>query len=156
MWENLQNQLRVREISNKMKQFILIVTLLLTIGFANAQTKKSPTKAYITYTISKSENSQDARNLTNDEVKINLYINDLIIDTYIDYGSGEYSKEDMALYLQSDLSQKTYTISILNESHIVVSLILFFDGEQRQIWNRTYSMNIDNKWSKPKCEGDCE
>ena len=61
----------------------------------------------------------------------------------------------MALYLQSDMSQKTYQISILNESQIVVSRILFFDGEERQIWKRTYSMNIDNKWSKSKCEGDC-
>ena len=139
-----------------MKNLLILTTMLLTFGFANAQTKNSSPKAYMSYTVSKSENGQDARNLTNDEGNINLYINDLIIDTYIDYGSGEYSKEDMALYLQSDLSQKTYTISILNESQIVVSLILFFDGEERQIWNRTYSMNIDKKWSKSKCEGDCE
>lgn len=140
----------------KMKKLLLMATMLLTFGFVNAQTKKSPPKAYMNYTISKSGNNQDARNLSSDEVNINLYINDLIIDTYIDYGSGEYSKEDMALYLASDISQKTYTISILNESQIVVSLILFFEGEERQIWNRTYSMNIDNKWSKTKCEGGCE
>lgn len=139
-----------------MKKLLILTTMLLTFGFANAQTKKSPPKAYMSYTVSKSENGQDSRNLTNDEVNINLYINDLKIDNYIGFGSGEYSKEDMALYLQSDLSQKTYTISILNESQIVVSLILFFDGEERQIWNRTYSLNIDNKWSKSKCEGDCE
>ena len=134
--------------------FILLTISLITFG-QTAQTKKSLPKAYMKYTISKSENGKDARNLSNDEIKINFYINDLIIDTYIDFGSGKYSKEDMALYLQSDMSQKTYQISILNESQIVVSLILFFDGEERQIWNRTYSMKIDNKWSKSKCEGDC-
>ena len=140
-----------------MKKLILFLVVLNLITFGQtAQTKKSLPKAYMKYTISKSGNNQDARNLSSDEVNINLYINDLIIDTYIDYGSGEYSKEDMALYLASDISQKTYTISILNESQIVVSLILFFEGEERQIWNRTYSMNIDNKWSKTKCEGDCE
>jgi hypothetical protein len=139
-----------------MKQFILTATLLITIGFAQAQSQNIEPKVYLTYSISKPVNSQDARDLSSDEIKINLHINDLIIDTYIDYGSGEYSKEDRALYLASDISQKTYTISILNESQIVVSLILFLEGEEHQIWNRTYSMNIDNKWRKTKCEGECD
>jgi len=111
---------------------------------------------YLTYKISQFDKDQDARNLSNDEIKISLYINDLIIDTYTDYGSGEYSKEDMSLYLASDMSQKTYSISIINEHQIVVYYTLFFDGEERKIWNRTYSMLKDNNWSESVCEGDCE
>jgi hypothetical protein len=139
-----------------MKHLLLLATMLLTIGFTNAQTKESSPEVYMEYTIVKSENGQDARNLRNDEVKINLYIDDLIIDTYTNFGSGEYSKEDMALYLASDLSQKTYQISVITESQIAVSLILFFEGEDLQSWNRTYSKNMDNKWIESKCEGDCE
>jgi hypothetical protein len=87
---------------------------------------------------------------------INLFIDDSIADSYTDFGSGEYSKEEMTLYLQSDISQKTYAIKIINEYQAIVSLIIFFDGEEREIWKKTYSTNGVQKWSKTKCEGDCE
>ena len=122
----------------------------------NSNSLVSQPKVYLNYKISKIEKGQDARNLSNDEVKINLYINDEIVDSYIDYGSGEFSKEDMALYLQSDMSQKTYQISILDEKNIVVTRILFFDGNETQIWKRSYSINIENKWVETKCEGECK
>ena len=122
----------------------------------NSKSLVSQPKVYLNYKISKIEKGQDARNLSNDEVKINLYINDEIVDSYIDYGSGEFSKEDMALYLQSDMSQKTYQISILDEKNIVVTRILFFDGNETQIWKRSYSINIENKWVETKCEGECK
>jgi len=139
-----------------MKQFIITATILLSINFTNAQTNKSIPRVYMTKSITKLENGNDARNLSNDEVNINLIINDLIIDTFTDFGSGEYSKEDMSFYLQSEMSQKTYIISILNESQMSLSYILLFDGEEREVWNKTYSINIDHKWSKLKCEGDCK
>ena len=122
----------------------------------NSKSLVSQPKVYLNYKISKIEKGQDARNLSNDEVKINLYINDKIVDNYIDYGSGEFSKEDMALYLQSDISEKTYQISILDETNIVVTRILFFDGNETQIWKRSYSINIENKWVETKCEGECK
>jgi len=138
-----------------MKQFILMATILLPILFTNAQTNKSLPKVYMTKSITKLENGNDARNLSNDELNINLIINNLIIDTFTDFGSGEYSEEDMSFYLQSEISQKTYIISILNESQMSLSYILFFDGEEREVWKKTYSINLDHKWSKSKCEGDC-
>jgi hypothetical protein len=40
------------------------------------------------------------------------------------------------LYLQSDISQKTYTIQILNDTQVVIAYILFFEGGDREIWKK--------------------
>jgi hypothetical protein len=139
----------------KIKLFFLIPIMLLTISSVFTQTENSMPKVNMNYSIIKVIHGQDARDLSNNEVSIKLYINDEIIDEYTSFGSGEYWKEDMTFYLESDYSQKYYKISILNKSQILVSLNLFIDGEEQLVWNKTYSINSNNKWSKSKCDGNC-
>ena len=139
----------------KIKLFFLIPIMLLTISSVFTQTENSMPKVNMNYSIIKVIHGQDARDLSNNEVSIKLYINDEIIDEYTNFGSGEYWKEDMTFYLESDYSQKYYKISILNKSQILVSLNLFIDGEEQLVWNKTYSIKSNNKWSKSKCDGNC-
>jgi hypothetical protein len=118
---------------------------------------KEPSRAFISSELVKNINGQDARNLSNDERRINFYINDLLIDTYFDFGAGEYSSEKMEYYLQSDLSQKTYSIRRTDSLQLyIVTLTLFFDGEERKVWDKTYFLNSYNQWVKEKCEGECD
>jgi len=118
--------------------------------------KSALPSVYLTYTIIQSNTDPDDAIYSSDEIKIYLYSNDLIIDTYTDYGAGDYSTEYMTLYLRSDVSQKYYSISIINEHQIVVSYSLNIEGEEQEVWNRTYSMLRDNNWSESLCEGDCQ
>jgi len=136
-------------------EFILSTILFFNIGCVYSQTNSSIPKVYMRHSLLKIKDGQDARNLSNNEIKINFYVNDIIIDDYTDFGSGSFSKEEMTFYLESDISQKYYMISIINATQILVSKTLYFEGEERMIWNKTYTL-INNKWIKSKCEGDCD
>ena len=73
-----------------------------------------------------------------------------VMDCYVITGQ-EIDDEGVRSY-----SGNIKSFSILNESQMSLSYILLFDGEEREVWNKTYSINIDHKWSKLKCEGDCK
>lgn len=137
-----------------MKYTLITAFLILNIGFVNA--KNNPPKVYLSYSITNNTGNQETTNLSSDEIAVNLYINNVKIDTYIDYGSGEYIEEDLSLYLQSDISQKTYTIQILNDTEVNITYILFFEGEGREVWKKTYSVSDQNYWTISQCEGNCE
>lgn len=117
-----------------MKYTLITAFLILGIGFVNA--KNNPPKVYLSYSIINNTDNQEATNLSSDETAVILNINNIKIDTYIDYGSGEYIEEDLSLYLQSDISQKTYTIQILNDTQVVIAYILFFESGDREIWKK--------------------
>jgi hypothetical protein len=104
----------------------------------------------------KNVSGQDARSLSNNEVKINFYIGDYLTDSYFDFGSGEFSSEDLSYYLQSDLSQKTYQIKKNNNSTYSVTLTLFFEGEERVLWEKQYVLDANYLWIKSNCKGDCD
>ena len=137
-----------------MKLFCFLTIFFFNIDNTFSQTDISMPKVNMRYSVLKIKDGQDSRDLSNNEIKISFYINDVRIDEYNDFGSGSYSKEEMTFYLESDISQKYYTISIINKSQILVSYMLYFEGEERLIWKNTYSLN-NNKWVKSKCDGDC-
>jgi hypothetical protein len=112
-----------------------------SVGVNNNQTNHSK-KAFFSHKVTKSSDAQDARNLSNDEVEISLYIGETIIDTYKDFGSVEYIEDKTVLFISSDFSEKTYILELLNETHLKVKKITYFDGEEILDWKKTYVVEI--------------
>jgi hypothetical protein len=104
----------------------------------------------LTYNAINASKGQDARNGSNDEIIVKLYANNVKIDSYSDFGSGEYSEEEMSLFLSSDISEKTYKINVLNDSKITVSYVLILQGDEKENWIYTYVKDKNNKWNKIK------
>ncbi|MFN6040218.1 MAG: hypothetical protein ACK452_17230 [Bacteroidota bacterium] len=133
-----------------MKKITLSIIIILIILVLNAQQKKLTPKFYLTYNAINASKGQDARNGSNDEIIVKLYANNVKIDSYSDFGSGEYSEEEMSLFLSSDISEKTYKINVLNDSKITVSYVLILQGEEKENWIYTYVKDKNNKWNKIK------
>lgn len=92
------------------------------------------------------------QNKAEDEIAVLFYIENHLIATFIDYGTGESDCGGLRLY--SEISQKSYLIEIVNNKTIKLRYETYFDGEQSEVWVRTY-IQENEKWKQSKCDGEC-
>jgi hypothetical protein len=116
-----------------MKNLILIFIAFLL--FENANSQNLP-QVSLECVIVKAEAGQDESYGSNDEVKINLYIDGLILDSYFSYGTCDYYEDSKTLYVNSDISEKSYEISVLNDYQIEVAHFSFFEGMETEVWKK--------------------
>lgn len=93
----------------------------------------------------------------NTETKLIFSINDVVIDEYLEFGDVMIEKDEdgnVHAFFASDISQKTISTEIVNSNKILVKNLLFFDGEERELWVREY-MKVNGAWKFVKCEGEC-
>jgi hypothetical protein len=121
----------------------------------NNSQKTQQKKFFFSHKVTKSVSSQDERNQSNDEVEISVYIGEVKVDKFNDFGSVDYNEDNTILYVYSDISEKTYVLELVNESQVNVKKIAFFDGEEMLDWSKSYVVDSNNKWKRLKCEGNC-
>jgi hypothetical protein len=121
----------------------------------NNSQKTQQKKFFFSHKVTESISSQDERNQSNDEVEISVYIGEVKVDKFNDFGSVDYNEDKTVLYVFSEISEKTYTLEWANESQVQVKKTVFFDGEERLDWTKSYVVESNNKWKCSKCQGNC-
>lgn len=123
-----------------------------------AETKKSlPTLGFEVKQL-KGNTLSEGTHGDNSEMELIFSIDSKPIDSFEEFGQVDIEKDEngnLNAYYASDLSQVTISAEVIDENRIVLSKTLFFDGEERSIWTRTYSKS-DDTWKMAQCEGECD
>jgi hypothetical protein len=122
------------------------------------ETKESLPKVSFEVKILSKNNLQQGTHGDNSETELIFKIDGAKVDSFQEFGAVEIEtdeNENVHAYYASDLSQNTISSEIIDGNTILLSKVLFFDGEERSIWSRTYTKS-NGKWELSKCEGECE
>ena len=122
------------------------------------ETKESLPKLSFEVKILSKSNLQDGTHGDNSETELIFNIDGATEDSFNEFGAAEIETDEngnIHAYYASDLSQNTISSEIIDGNTILLSKVLFFDGEERSIWSRTYTKS-NGKWDMSKCEGECE
>ena len=106
----------------------------------------------------KANNLQAGTHGDNAERELLLIIDGIKADSFLEFGRADIDKDEagnLCVYYASDLSQVTIRSKIISSNNITVSRALFFDGEQRNTWKKTYSKS-NGTWKMIKCVGECQ
>jgi hypothetical protein len=123
-----------------------------------SETKESLPKVSFEVKILSKNNLQEGTHGDNSETELIFNIDGAKVDSFKEFGTVEIETDEngnVHAYYASDLSQNTISSEIIDGNTILLSKVLFFDGEERSIWSRTYTKS-NGKWDKSKCEGECE
>lgn len=112
-------------------------------------------KVFFSHKVKKTAGGKDARALSNNEVEISVYIGDVLIDSYQDFGGVDYDENKTNLFVYSDIAEKNYMLKVFSESQIEVTSVIYFEGEERENWRKTYTLDSNGKWKRTKCQGNC-
>ena len=119
--------------------------------------KSSPKLGFEVKTV-KGNNLQEGTHGDNSEIELIFSVEGTQVDSFKEFGQIDIENvEDgnLTAYFASDLSQVTISTEIINDKKNLVTKLLFFDGEERIIWVRTY-INSNGQWLMSKCTGECE
>lgn len=158
-----------------MKFKILIITLIISLSSCGSNEQNAPQiEVDDNSEITKDENSLEVKEeytpnakvlayktkkstqnseQSDAEQDVFFYIDDVTVAKFKDFG--EASSDEEGLYLASDISQKSYLIEIVNNKTIKLRYETYFEGEQSEVWVRTYIREND-KWKQSKCDGECK
>lgn len=100
--------------------------------------------------------SQDQRYGSDSESMVELYIDNIKVDEYKEYGDGDLLENGKQVNLNSEISDKIYTIPYENETTVKINLVIFFEGEEIVQWTKIYTKTNAGKWELANCQGNCD
>lgn len=100
--------------------------------------------------------NQDARVGTDSESLVELYIDNTKVDAYKEWGDGDLFEEGTQANLNSEMSEKIYTIPVIEQDMIEVKMTMIFEGEEKDQWTKTYTKNDSGNWTLTNCKGECD
>lgn len=100
--------------------------------------------------------NQDQRYGSDSESMVELYINNIKVDEYKEYGDGDLLENGKQANLNSEISERIYTIPFENETTVKINLMIIFEGEEKDQWTKTYTKINAGKWELNNCKGYCD
>jgi hypothetical protein len=117
-----------------------------------------PVNAFFEYKIIKLVDNQDGRFGSDTEVKLNLIIQNQLVDTYSEFGIPELNSTKNEIFLTSEMSEKTYEIKPISATSIILKYHFFCSDceTQEKEFEKGYIKDDNGVWRYHSCIGDCE
>ncbi len=79
------------------------------------------------------------------------------VDSYKEFGTPELNKDKDQIYLTSEMSEKTYELTIVNANKVLVKYHFFCSEceQQDKEHEKIYTRELNGKWKFDSCKGDC-
>ena len=138
--------------------YSLFISTWLGLSAQAEEIPKAPknTMNFVLKTLKKGE-ATDARGASNSEIQIKLLANKKLVATYVDFGDASVYRDgnDISVSLRSGISEKSFTATAEGQNQINVSKDMFFMGEDKHIWSKSYRFSKTKGWVLHSCTGDC-
>lgn len=120
--------------------------------------RKNEVAVIFTYKVIKQVENRDARVGTDSETEVYLMIQNQRVDTYSEYGDPELDSSKMQIYLNSEMSEKSYEIVSITPSKVSVKRSIFCSDcvDQESELVKVYQKDDSEIWKFSSCSGDCE
>lgn len=119
---------------------------------------KNEVAAIFTFKVITQVENRDARVGTDSETEVYLMIQNQRVDTYSEYGDPELDSSNRQIYLNSEMSEKSYEIVSITPSKVLVKRSIFCSDcvNQESELIKEYQKDVSGKWNYSSCSGDCE
>jgi len=79
-----------------------------------------------------------------------------LVDSYQDFGDGDLFENGTQANLNSEMSEKIFTIQKSDSTIVKIIKVYIYEGEENEVWVKTYKRNTSRKWELSGCKGKCK